>query len=326
MPTATLTKIADSIEPAIWNAYFRTKINEKNALVDSGIAVPDPELDILAGSGGTIVNMPYWNDIDGEDEVLADDTALTPGKITAGQDMARLHGRGKAWGANDLVKVIAGSDPMAAIADRVAAYWKRREQVFMLKTLEGVFGVAAMADHILDVSADDSTGDKVDGSIMIDAVTLLGDNADVLTAICIHSGVYKQMQKNNLIDFVEESDAKVRIPYYQGKRVLVDDNMPVASCASGGGKIYTSYLFGPGAIGKGEGYVPVPVEGDRDSLAGEDVLITRRAFLLHCRGIKWNEASVDGPFPTNDEVATAANWTRVYQPKDIRVVALKTNG
>jgi hypothetical protein len=100
-----------------------------------------------------------------------------------------------------------------------------------------------------------------------------------------------------------------------GKRVTIDDGLPIVSTTN-----YTTYLFGAGAIGYGEGAPPVPTETDRDSLAGEDYLITRKHFLLHPRGVKWNEASVAGDSPTNAELATAANWTRVYENKNIRIV------
>jgi hypothetical protein len=47
-------------------------------------------LTVLASSGGKLVNMPFWEDLSGDDEVLSDKTALTVGKIEAGQDVAAL--------------------------------------------------------------------------------------------------------------------------------------------------------------------------------------------------------------------------------------------
>ena len=92
------------------------------------------------------------------------------------------------------------------------------------------------------------------------------------------------------------------------------------------GWVYSSYLFGSGAVGRGEGAAPVPTETDRDSLAGEDVLINRRHYILHPRGIAFQSASVAGSSPTNAELALSANWDRVYNSKNIRIVELKTNG
>ena len=88
--------------------------------------------------------------------------------------------------------------------------------------------------------------------------------------------------------------------------------------------VYTTYLFARGVIGRGDG-TPVdfvPSETDRDSLAGEDYLITRRAFVLHPFGIKWIGTPA-GTTPTNAELANGSNWKRVYESKNIGLVAIK---
>src|SRR5699024_3674039 len=102
-----------------------------------------------------------------------------------------------------------------------------------------------------------------------------------------------------------------------GKRVIVDDGMPV------NGDVFTSYIFGAGAFGLGNGGAPVPTETDRDSLAGEDILINRQHFILHPRGVKFTDSSVTGKSPTNAELENQANWNRVYENKNIRIVAFK---
>lgn len=310
------TKIADVIVPEVFNPYVIQRTAELSALVQSGIVVPNPELDRLASSGGRLINMPYWNDLTGDDEVLSDSGALTPAKITAGQDVAVLLMRGKAWSANDLAKALSGDDPMRAIGDLVAAYWARMEQKTLINTLSGAMGASNMTGNIHDISAV-TDADTINGITILDAKDKLGDNADKLTAIAMHSKVYTSLQKQNLIQFIPDSQGVVNIPTYMGYRVIVDDGCPVAA------GVYTTYLFGQGAIGRGEGSAPVPTETDRDSLAGEDILINRRHFILHPRGIKFTSTSVAGSSPTNAELATAGNWSRVYENKNIRIVQFK---
>ena len=58
-------------------------------------------------------------------------------------------------------------------------------------------------------------------------------------------------------------------------------------------------------------------------MCSSDLLINRRVFILHPRGVKWTETSVSGAFPTNAELATSTNWQRVYENKAIRIVAFK---
>jgi hypothetical protein len=120
-----------------------------------------------------------------------------------------------------------------------------------------------------------------------------------------------------LIEYAVDPVTGATFATYLGKRVIVDDGHPVNA------GVYTTYLFGSGAIGLGNGAAPVPTETDRDSLAGVDVLINRQHFILHPRGVKWTEDTVTGVSPSNAELETAANWTRVYENKNIRVVQFK---
>ena len=312
-----MTKIADVIVPEVFNPYVVQKTAELSAFAQAGVISTDPAFDALATAGGKLINMPFWSDLTGDDEVLSDSTPLTPGKITAGQDVATLLMRGRAWKANDLATALSGSDPMAAIGDLVAAYWARQEQKTLINTLKGVFLAASMAGNKSDISgAVDPAVAEFTASTFIDAAYKLGDAESKLTAIAMHSATFASLRKQNLIDYVFDSDNKP-IAVYMEKRVIVDDGMPVS------GGVYSTYLFGAGAIAKGNGAAPVPTETDRDSLQGDDILINRQHFILHPRGVAFQSASVAGSSATNAELATAANWVRAYENKNIRIVEFK---
>lgn len=310
------TRIQDVIVPEVFNPYVIQRTAELSALSQAGIISNNPELDSLAAAGGKLINMPYWDDLTGEDEVLSDSGALTPGKITSGQDIAPLYMRGKAWSVNDLAKALSGDDPMAAIGDLVAAYWARRRQVLLFSILKGVFAADSMAGNLHDISAV-SGKDTISAATFLDATQKMGDAKEKLTAVGMHSAVVTYLAKQDLIETVPDSEGKPTIKMFLGKRVIEDDGCPVAD------GVYTSYLFGEGAIGLGNGAAPVPTETDRDSLAGDDILINRQHFVLHPRGVKWTNESVAGSSPTNAEAATAANWQRVYENKNIRIVCFK---
>jgi len=317
----TVTKISDVIVPEIFTPYVIEKTAEKSRILTSGIAIANPKLNELVTAGGITMNMPYWKDLTGDDEVLSDQNPLTPGKINADKDIAALLLRGKAWGANELAGALAGDDPMEAIADRVADYWARQEQKILVSVLTGIFAAASMSNHILDKSTE-----VISGNMVLDAKQLLGDSADQLQAIMMHSAVYTELQKQNLIQYTTTSDGKITIPTYLTYQVIVDDGMPVQTVGEGASasKVYTTYLFAKGSIGRGEG-TPVsltPTETDRDSLAGEDILINRRALVLHAMGVKW-VGQPAGVTPSNAELATGTNWVRVYEDKNIGLVALK---
>ena len=313
----TKTKISDVIVPEVFNPYFIKRSMELSAFWQSGIVTNDTKLDVLATSGGRLINMPYWNDLTGEDEVLSDDGALTPAKITAGQDVAALYMRGKAWSVNDLAKALSGDDPMKAIGDLVATYWARRYQALLFAQLKGVFANADMNENSLDISAKTGSDALISGKAFIAASQKLGDAKGSLTAIAMHSASETTLADRDLIEYVKDSDGRILYGTYMGKRLVVDDTCPYT------GDVFTSYLFAPGAVGLGNGAAPMPSETDRDSLAGDDILITRHHFVLHPRGIKFLDKQVSGSSPTNAEAANKLNWERVYEQKAIRMVQIK---
>ena len=302
------TKLSDVIIPSVFAGYVVEKVMEKSALVQSGIAATDAQIQALANGGGSHVNLPYFNDLTGDAEVINDTDSLTVNKVTADQDIAVKMVRGKAWGGHDLVTVMAGADPLAAVANRVADFWVRQEQKTLIANLAGVFG-GAMASHVLDVSATDG----LSGAAMLDAKQILGDAGDSIAAVAMHSAKYTELQKQNLIATVRDSEGNVQFNTYLGYRILVDDALPFANAK------YTTYMFGQGAVAYANVNVPNQIEFDRNSLGNQDIMITRKGWVTHVRGIKWNSSAAN---PTNTDLATAANWTRVYDPKAIRVVAI----
>lgn len=319
------TRIADVIVPSKFNGYVINRSMELSALVQAGIIENNPEFDALAAGGGRTVNMPFWNDLTGDDEVLSDTTALTPQNITAGQDQAPILFRGKAWAANDLAAALAGDDPMGAIVQLTAAFWARKFQRTLLSLLGGVFASASMAGNVHDIATAaeaPSQTNSFTGRTFVDAAGRLGDAEGGLTAIVVHSATYRSLFKQDLISAERDSQG-APINTYQGKRVIVDDGMPfVDVVGTPTYREYTSYIFGQGAIGLGNGQPEYPVETDRDSLAGDDILIHRRHFILHARGIAW-VGNAAGSSPTNAELQTGTNHNRVYANKSLRVVAFR---
>lgn len=315
------TKISDVIVPEVFNPYFIERTAEIARFYLGGIVSSDPQLDALASSGGRILNMPFWTDLTGDDEILSDSGALTPGKISAAKDAAVLHMRGKAWAVNDLAKALSGDDPMAAIGDLVATFWARKYQAVAIASLKGV-----IADNIANNGGDMVAGDgsaQFDADLFIDGQATFSDAIGGITGVAFHPVVYHNLKKIDNISFEKESMGDLEIETYRGLRVIVDRNLPVSG--SDPNYVYTTYLFGSGAIGMGQGGAPVPSETDRDSLAGEDILVTRSHFLMHPRGVKFTDASVAGESPTNAELSDAQNWSRVYERENVRIAAIRSS-
>ena len=309
------TKISNVIVQEVFAAYSIQRTREKSVLFQSGIISDIPEAQLVAQRGGAGIVLPFWRDLDGDSEVLSDSKALTVNNIAAEKDVAVLHARGKAWGVNDLAAALSGDDPMMAIAELSADYWRRQMQKMLLASLSGAFGAAGMDSNTHNISAAAGAAAVIGGESIVDAAYKLGDEVNQIMSIAMHSATAAVLAKQGLIDTIRDADGAILYQTYMDKRIIVDDGMPVES------GVYTTYLFGDGAIGYAEVGAPVAVETDRDSLAGEDVLINRRHFILHPRGVKW--AGAAGIAPDNAGLSAKANWTKVYDTKAIRIVALK---
>lgn len=321
------TRLADVIVPDVWNPYVVQKTAELSALWESGIVAPVADLDKFIADGGNTINLPFWNDLTGNSEVVsATGGALAVNAIDSGQDQAVVCARGKAWGSNELAAQLSGDDPAGVIADLVAGFWARDYQDTLIAILSGIFeslGDESTAVNILDISEDSGAAGIIDADDIMDAQQLLGDAKNKLTAMSMHSAVENYLAKQDIIDFIKPSDAEPRIPMYQDKSVVVDDSHPANAVSGVVGTVYDTYLFGTGAIGFANGTAKLTeTETDRVALQGEDNLINRQNFVLHPRGIAWTGAATGGG-PTNVQLATGTNWTRVYEAKNIRIVLLR---
>lgn len=323
------TKLSDVIVPALFNPYVIKRTMELSALVQSGIMTNNREFDLLASQASPLVNMPFFEDLTGESEQVIEDADLEANKINSNKDVAAIIRRAKMWAATDLSSALSGSDPMKAIGDLVARFWERDLQKELVAILSGVFGSytgsdgekTPLEDNILDISKKSGAAANWSGTAFIDAEQLLGDAKTQLTGVCMHSATEAYLKKQNLIETVQPSN-DVAFGTYQGKRVIVDDGCPVET------GVYTTYLFGNGAIALGNGnpvgFVATETDRDKKKGSGVDYLINRKTMILHPRGIKFTNAKVaktEGP--SRAELKNAENWERVYEQKQIRIVAFK---
>jgi hypothetical protein len=332
------TGVADIIIPTEFEKYAIERTAELSTFGRCGIIEMAPEFDELASGGGRTTEMPFWKDLTATRQLLSDSGSLTVNKITSDKDIARIHNDAQAWSVNHLAKVISGDDPMQAIVDLVADYWARIDEGLLVSCLKGIFAAASMSGNKLSIASESIAGQSVttrlNGGSFVDATVKLGDRGDRLTAVAMHSATEAALRKLDLIDFIPDSEGKAQIRTFQGRQVVIDDNLPVRAGTTDG-LVYTTYLFGPGAFAKGAapldsaplqgGHGTEGVELARVPLDSDSVLINRRRYILHPRGVKFTSASVAGDTPTNAELETAANWVRVFENKNVRIVAVEHN-
>lgn len=339
-----LVRLSDAIVPEVFTPYMTYETVQKADLFRSGLVSIDPSMANLMASGGRLFQTPMWLDLGNEESSLGSDDpskVLIPKKLGSSKHQFVRQVRTQGWSSADLVKELAGSDPGKRIADRVAEYWARDFDRRVVATLTGVVNrnvASESSDMVKDVSAVAGTtviggqtynNFQLNPNVIIDARQTMGDKAfGKLKWMLMHSVVYSELMKKNLIQFTPNSEGKITEASYLGYSVLVTDNVPAV--IAGSDVIYTTYLVGPGVIRFAESPVDMPTEIKREPLQGNgmgiEILINRRQYGMHFDGYNWADGSVAELFPTDAEIATAGNWARTVgvERKAIPFVAIKT--
>ena len=98
------------------------------------------------------------------------------------------------------------------------------------------------------------------------------------------------------------------------------------------GLVYTTALFGQGALGYGNSQPLMPSELERNQSAGngggQDILHYRNNEIIHPNGFAFLSAGIaQGISATRTQLEAAAQWDRIYtQRKNVRIAFLRTNG
>lgn len=339
------TLISDVVVPELYAGYNAVDYPEKTAFFQSGVAVRSAIFDQLSQGGGKLEHLPFWKDLDStaEPNYSTDATTdvATPGKITAGEMIARKSFLNQGYSIADLAAELAGSDPMQRIRNRFGSYWMKQWQRRLIKSLTGIYAdnvANDSGDMVKNVSgatnADVTSATVFSRSAFTGAAFTSGDMFDDYSAIAVHSVVYKRMVDNEDIDFIPDSQGQLTIATFMGRRVIVDDGMPfTAAGGSGAGDTaakYTSILFGAGAVGFGEGSARVPIEIEREASQGNgggiETIWERKQWIIHPFGFSFTSNTVTGNSPTWANLVLAANWNRVVERKNVPMAFLVTNG
>ena len=341
MAAGPITQISDVVVPEIFSSYVQQLTEEKTRIIQSGMVARDPAIDELLAGGGLTFNTPSWQDLDNDVDRISTDTSSDrfsggtadpdPQKIGTLTEISVRMNRNQSWSSSQLTAVLAGSDPMEAIANRVADYWSRRLQAAFVATMNGVIA-DNVANDAGDYQNDISGGAFIDGvtnfsaESIIDTAVTMGDSMEALTSMMVHSVVYARMQKLNLIDFIPDARGETNIATFLGREVIIDDGMPAT------GNVYDTWLFGAGMsrLGVGSPAVPTQVEDipGAGNGGGQQVLYNRHMWTIHPTGHAYVGTPANGG-PSNlgtaNNLAAAASWNRVYlERKQIRFARLVT--
>lgn len=335
-------QLSDIINVTVFRDLPPVNGPEKTAFFQSGIVTRNSLFDELANAAGKTAELPFWKDVDGASEVnyTSDDPAdvAVPENVVQGEQVARKAFVNKGWSASDLATELAlGTGAMEHIRARTDMYFQRQWQRRLISATNGVLAdnVANDAsDMVHDIAveavASQAATTKFSREAFIEAAFTLGDNVDGVTAVAMHSAVAKQVANLNDAEDVRDSEGNLLYQAYMGRRIIVDDGLPVIAGTTDGFK-YVTVLFGPQAFGYGEGAPPVPVEVEREATQGGgggiESLWRRATWILHPFGFKQitTVAPANGFSYTQTELATAGLWDRVVDRKSVPMAFLITN-
>ena len=341
-----VTRISDlAIVPSIFAQGYTLESLEKDLLIQSGAVTRDAEIDNFLSNtmGGTNFTVRRHGPLNADDEhnISTDDPTqfAEAKKISALQTVAVRQSINQTWSEMDLAVDLYGVDPLGDLTSQIGKYWLSRRSRILLASIQGLLADSEanhdgdMVVNISEATTAPTAANLINGSAIIDAAASMGDRAQDLTGIAVHSTVMATMQKLNMIETQQLSDTNIYFPTFMGFPIINDDGLTVVNvpAVSGGSpkpayKQYFSYVFGPGAFALGFGQPKTPFAIKRDELAGngggQETYISRIEMILHPRGYTCNLTST----PSMAQLQTASTWTRVYDRKRIPLAVIKSNG
>lgn len=338
MAATVLTDI--DFNSSTWKDTFAGEFTDRLGFLSSGVMKEAPDNMIGGMDKGYTTTFTAWDTLTGDTDVIAAGLTTTVNSLGTWKDIAVWCEREKAWGAEQIVNVVTGKDPAAEVARQLAQYAANELHKQAMSTLSGVFSVELATTHS---TGNDYVGATISREGVLNAKQKLGDNMDMLEVALLNSKVHNDAIMDgiiaNQINGVANEQFRSGLvgPMFGMIPTITDKLTATASVypsyfAAKGSMVYkfrdrpassqtNANLYKINANG-----VNVEIERHRVALTngGQDVLILRFSATTHVLGVQY-DGSGTSTNPTNAQLATAANWTKVApDDKLIRIVQLKT--
>lgn len=247
-------------------------------------------------------------------------------------------GRAKAWTEKDFSDDVADEEFMDNVQDQVAEYIDNLDQNTILSILKGIFAMTGaknlefVNNHTYDISAETDAEKQVVGQTTLNSAMnkACGANKKKFSMVFMHSDVATNLENLKLVKHLVYTDKDgierpLDLAAWNGKIVIIDDEMPVEEVTEGTGNDavtynkYTSYILGDGAIDYENIDAKVPYEMNRDpkTNGGEDTLYVRQRKVFAPFGISFTKSSMASNSPTDAELENGANWALVHSGESV---------
>lgn len=351
-----------SFNPQAFGKYVDRIPNvTKNELAKSGaVGTNQNAHDALANQTGSLyARVPYFGRIDGSTSQNNDGgTDITSTSTTTYEQGFVVASRMDGWTEKSFSKnITAGVDFMDNVAAQIADYKMDVRQAMLLAILKGVFSmsttgstVAATAakefldKHVYNITANAGDDALVGAATLNKAIQKAGgDNKNIFKLVIMHSEVATNLENMKLLKYMTYTDAdgierELALATWNGRTVLVDDNMPTEDVAKAGDveayTAYTTYVLGEGAIILDDIGDAVPYEMSRDpkTNGGQDTLYVRDRYICGVDGISFEKPATITASASNTDLETGTNWniindgTKAIPHKAIAIAKIVSKG
>lgn len=314
----------------------------RNEILASGVVQNDPSIMDAIGSSGNVATIPIYTPLNIYDTNMLPlnndgNTNNTPVEISGKKQTCMLTQRMKAFKAKDFTKELTGAKPLDLIKGKISNYYTQVWERELMNILDAVLGVSALSSHVTDLSITSGTvaaANKVTETTVIDAEqAALGDMAGGLGLMIMHSKIYAAYQKLGLVEYDKYVVGKaiqqeITLPKINGKIPFITDYYTVDTAVAGF-PVYKTYLLGEGAFlsaDKNNYEKQYTTDYDPETAAGTDMFYTKQGKVLHPNGLSLNVDNITGESPTFAELGTATNWSLKFNPKNVKIGMIKSNG
>lgn len=346
-----------SFNPSAFGAYVkRIPSARKNELARCGaVGVNAAARRALSGQTGSLyARVPYFGRIDGSTSQNNDGaTNILSSTTTSFEQGFITASRMDAWTERSFSgNITAGVDFMDNVAAQISDYKFDVQQRMLLAILEGIFSMKSdgnsvyekaaaefLKTHIYDISGEDGEAAFVGVDTLNKAIQkACGDNKNLFKLAIMNSAVATRLENLKLIKFMTQVDAngierELELGTWNGRLVLVDDNLPVGENADGEA-IYTTYVLGENSIILDNIGDKNPYEMYRDpkTNGGEDTLYVRDRYICGVDGISFEKPASIVASAKNSDLACGENWriindgVRAVPHKSIAVCKIISKG
>lgn len=332
-------RLEDIIDVVVFQDLPSVESTKLNRFLDGGVVVQSELLNTLANGPGKTAELPFWNDLDGDDEVnYSTDDPDQDGptsKVEQSEQKARKAFVNKGWKATDLAsELVMGAKAMEHIRNRTDKYFRTQFEKRVIACAQGVYADNVAnddGDMVINIATEDgdnaTDANRFSRKAFVSAAFTAGDHFDNYSAVGMHSMAYQQAVDQDDVEDVRDADGRLLFQTYMGRRIIVDDSLPVLPGGTSGFK-YITVLYGDGAIGWGEGSPEMPVEVERKASGGNgggvETLWRRNTWLVHPFGYDI-AADPTGMSHSLAELRAAATWDRKIDRKLVPMAFLIHN-